>query len=350
MTDPGSSKPKVVRRTRPAAPAPERRVPSEVPRLGLSLYTAETAGGTRGIALLRLAGGLALLGSVLVVVADFLPYVVLDGDEVVAGQDIASILAHLVLLILGGGAGALMLAARGGRVGPALITALAATSPGLLLQHVFSGMDPVRHDGSEYHFGELYTTATIQGELGRTLVILGTALLLAAGVAAMLAWSDIAERDVLPLGSGRRVAGGAAGLSALLVVTALLVPLAATRIAKYTDPSGLVLTQELEQPHSVVTTSGLDLVGGILLLAGWVIAAAIVGAMTSRVTVVAALVGMGALALYEALMNLRDVIEGPDLVPGPRLYLLLAAAAVAIGAAWYSARVRDGSDEQLLSK
>lgn len=351
MTEQGS-KPRVVRRTKAngAAAQPDvRRTPSQVPDLGVSMYVARTVGGARGLGLLRLSGALALVGSLFVVVADFLPYLVLDDVEVVAGQDVWSILGHLVLLLLGGGAGVLMLAGRGGRVGPALIAALAATALGSLLQHIFAGQDPVRHDGSEYYFGELYTTAMIDGRSGRLLAIIGTAMLLGAGIAALIAWSDIAERDLLPLGAGRRVAGGAGGMSALLAVTAFLVPAATTRIAKYTDPSGLVLTQEFEQPHSVVTTSGLDLVGGILLLAGWVVAAAIVGAMTSRVTIVAALAGIGALALNNALMNLRDITEGPDLVGGPRLYLLLGAAVVALGTAWYSATVRDDADEQILS-
>lgn len=350
MTQSRSSKPRVVRRTTPASGPRRSKAPAEVPRLGLSMYLSHSVAGPRGLALLRLAGALALLGAVLVVVADFLPYLTLDGAEVRAGQDVWSVLAHLVLLALGGGAGALMIAGRGGRVGPALIATAAATAGGVLLQHIFAGQDPVRHEGAEYYFGELYTTATIEGRIGRMLAIVGTAMLLAAGIAAAAAWSDIAERDLLPLGAGRRVAGGAAGLAALLVVTALLVPPAATAIVKYTDPSGLVLTRALEQPHSVVSTSGLDLVGGILLLGGWVLAAAVAGAMTSRVTVVAALAGMGAVALHGALLNLRDVTEGPNLVAGPRLYLLLAAALIALGTAWYSARVRAGSGEQLLSQ
>lgn len=352
MTQAGSSKPRVVRRSGGARTATRRapgRAPAEVPGLGLAMYVAPTVGGRRGLTLLRVAGALAILGTALVVVADFLPYLVLDDVEVIAGQDVWSVLGHLLLLVVVGGAGAVMLAGRGGRVGPALIAAPAVTAPGLLLQHVFAGMEPVRHAGSEYYFGQLYTTAVIDGRIGRLLAVVGLALLLVAGIAAATAWSDIAERDVLPLGASRRVAGGAAGLVVLLLLIAFLVPLAATRIVKYTDPSGLVLTRELEQPHSVVTTSGLDLAGGVLLLIGWVVAAAVVGAMTSRVTVVAALVGIGALALYEALMNLREITQGPDLVAGPRLYLLLTGAILALGTGWYSARVRDGASGQLPS-
>lgn len=408
MTEPGSTNPRIVRRTRPAPTAPRptarrtargaaaaatepgpdhgvgqdptaaphpaaardraagddlaaepgrasgrdrpaRRSAAQVPRLGPAAYAAPTVAGARGALLLRLAGLLALLGALLTVVGDLQPYLVLDGSEVRAGQDVWSVLAHLVLLLLAGGAGALMLAGRGGRVGPALIAAPAATALGVLLRHVFAGTDPVSHDGAEYYFGELYTTATIEGLLGRTLAIAGAALLLAAGIAAAAAWSDIAERDLLPLGAARRVAGGAAGLAALLAVVGYLVPAAATRIVKYTDPSGLVLTQQLQQPQSMVSTHGLNLLGGVLLLAGWVLAAAVTGALTSRVTIVAALAGMGGLALHGALLNLREIAQGPDLVAGPRLYLLLGSALVALGTAWYAARVRDGSDEQLLS-
>ncbi|MFV0532782.1 MAG: hypothetical protein ACK5MR_03900 [Cumulibacter sp.] len=343
MTEPGD-RPRVVRRTRrstsPSTATEKRRDPSPPPPLGIGMYTAPTTGGSRGLALLRLAGALALAGAILTVVADFLPYVSLAGEQVTAGQDIASILAHIVVLVMCAGGGVLMLAGRGGRVGPALIAPFAMIAPGTLLQHIFAGALQVNHDGEEYYFGNLYTTLTIEPHIGRALAIVGAVALIAAGLASAGAWSDIAERDLLPLGSARGIAGGAAGITALLAVTALLVPAATPRIDKYTNAAGMVLTREIAEPHSAITSSSVAFVGGILLLIGWVLIAALVGAMTSRVTVVAALLGAGAVGLWQALLNLRDIIEGPDLVSGPRLYLLLGAAVVALGAAGYAARVR----------
>ncbi|WP_153505382.1 hypothetical protein [Cumulibacter manganitolerans] len=325
------------------------RGPVQAPQLGLSAYVERVPVDRAARVLLPTVGLLSAAGAVLVVVSDFLPYLVLDGDVVRAGQDLWSVLGHLALLVAGLGGGALLLARRGGRVGLALVAALCALAPGNLLLNVFNGVAPTSHDIGEYHFGVLYTTLTIEPRLGRTLAVVGWAALVLAGAPAVAAWRRVAERDLLPLGRGRRFAVGAAGLSVLLAVTAYLIPAALTKIEKYTDRSGLVLTRDIAEPKSLIAASGLGLVAALVLLAGWLVAGAVVGSMTSRATLVASLVGLAAVLLNAALLNARDAATGPDLVPGPRMYLLLLAGLLCAGAAAYAARVQGRDDAALLS-
>lgn len=326
-------------RSAPARSAPARRPkPTETPRMSVSTYAERVPVDGPGTVLMTVAGLLAAAGAVLVVVSDLVPFLVLDGEVVRASQNGWSVLAHLLLLAVGVGGGALLVLGRGGRVGLAAIAALCAVAPGNLLLSIFAGSDPRSHDLAEYYFGELHTTISIDGRLGRTLAVAGWALLCLAGGCAVAAWRQIAERDLIPLGPRRRLAVGAAGLAVLLAVTALIVPAALTAVRKYTDPSGLVLTRDLTEPHATIGAGGLGFVGGLVLLAGWLVAGAVVGSMTSRITVVAALAGLAGVLLHDAMLNARDVTVGADLVAGPRLYLLLAAALVAGGAAAYASR------------
>lgn len=329
---------------------PQRRRPAaEVPGLGAAGYLDRVPVDGAGRMLLPLAGLLAAAGAVLVVVADFLPYLALDGEQVTASQNAWSVIAHALLLLVGLGGGALLMSGRGGRVGPALIAAASCLGPGYLLLNVFAGADPRSHQLTEYYFGELYTTIDIQSRTGRVLAIAGWALLLLAGLLAAAAWRSVAERDLLPLGAGRRFAAGSAGLAGLLAIVAMILPPALTEIVKYTDPSGLVLTRELPAPYSAVGGSGLALAGGLLLIGGWLAAAAVVGSMSTRITVVAGLAGLAAVLLHAALLNARDVSVGANLAPGPRLYLLLTAGLIAAGAAGYAARVRGRDPVRLVS-
>ncbi len=314
------------------------------------MYTSRQPVDGPGRGLMGGAGLLAALGSVLVVVADYLPFIVLDGERVAPTMNIWSVLAQLLILAAGVGAGVLLLTGRGGRVGLALLAPIAVLAPAHLLQAFHAGASPRSHAVVEYYFGELHTTLTMQPEIGRTVAIAGWALLAVAGVLAAIAWRHVAERDLLPLDAGQRGPAGAAGLAVLLAVTAYLVPLGITRIEKYTDPSGLVLTRAQVDPKSVLGVSGFGLIAGLVLLASWVVAGAIVGSMASRVTLVAALGGLAAVLLYSAFTNARDTTASAELTPGPRLYLLLAAGLVAAAAAGYSATVRAGAARRLRSE
>lgn len=324
--------------------------PTPVPTLSVAEYVDDVPVTGSGRPLMVITGLLAAVGSILAVAGDWLPYAVLDGNEVSAPISVWSVLAHVLVLAIGVGSGALLVTGRGGRVGLALLATMCSIAPGALLLHVFAGAFPKSHDLGEYYFGILHTTLSIDGRMGRTLDIAGWALLVLAGLTAIAAWRQVAERDLLPLGAGRRFASGAAGLAVLLAVTAYLVPQAITSVRKYTDPSGLVLTRELTEPRSVVGAAGLGLAGGILLLVGWVLAGAVVGSMTSRVTVVAGLAGLAGMLWYSALINVRDVAAGADLVAGPRLYLLVVAGFVAALAAAYAATVRARADLPLVSE
>lgn len=327
-----------------------RRKATEAPTLDLAMYTAPQPVDGSGRGLMLATGALAALGALVVVLADYLSFIVLDGEQVSPAINVWSVLAHLVLLAAGVGAGVLLITGRGGRVGLALLAPVAILSPAYLLQAIHAGASPRSHDLVEYYFGELHTTITMQPQAGRTVAIAGWAMLALAGVLAAVAWRHVAERDLLPLDSGQRGPAGAAGLAVLLAVTAYLVPLAITRIEKYTDPSGLVLTRELVDPTSVLGASGLGLAAGLVLLAAWIAAGAFAGSMTSRVTLVAALAGLAAILLYSAFTNARDTTASAELTPGPRLYLLLAAGLVAAAAAGYSATVRAGAARRLRSE
>lgn len=332
--------------TKAAKAAPKKRTVATVPKPTVSNYFSEYD-GSRTVA--GLTGALAIVGSALIVVAGSLPYLRLGGVEVTAPVSVWSVIAHVLLLGLALVAGGALIAGRAGRTAITALVPLIALAPGKLLIAWYDGDFLLTHPGLEYYFGTAYTTTTIEGLPGRALTMAGCVLLILAGLSAIAAWRTLTERDLIPLEGARYFPSGAAVVAAVLAIIALAVPAAVPAVQKYTDPSGFVLTRDIQAPASAVSIGGLALAGGIVLMLGWLVAGAFVGSRTTRTALVGGLVGIAAVASSEALFNLRDVLAGPDVVGGPRLYLYAAAGVLAAVAAGYAAKARMPERDGLVS-
>ncbi|GAB3296253.1 hypothetical protein EK0264_14900 [Epidermidibacterium keratini] len=325
-----------------ARPRPATVVPEPTVRT----YFAES-GGLRP--LVGLTGALAVAGTALLVVADYVPYLRLDGQEVSAPISVWSILGHVLLLALALIAGGALIVGRGGRTAITALVPLIALAPGKLLIAWYDGDFLLTHPGLEYYFGTAYTTTAIEGLAGRAIMMAGCAVLALAGLTAIAAWRTMTERDLIPLEGARYFPSGAAVVCAVLAIIALAVPAAVPAVQKYTDPSGFVLTRDIQAPASAVSIGGVALAGGIVLMVGWLVAGAFVGSRSTRTALVGGLVGIAVVAGSSALFNLRDVLAGPDVVGGPRLYLYAAAGVLAAVAAVYAAKSRMPERDELVS-
>lgn len=333
--------------TKPSAkPTAKKRPVAPVPEPTVRTYFTESHGLRP---LVALTGALAVAGTITLVVADYFGYVRLEGQEVSAPISVWSILGHLLLLALALVAGVALTAGLGGRTAITALVPLIALAPGKLLIAWYDGDFLLTHPGLEYYFGTAYTTTTIEGLPGRALTMAGCVLLILAGLSAIAAWRTLTERDLIPLEGARYFPSGAAVVAAVLAIIALAVPAAVPAVQKYTDPSGFVLTRDIQAPASAVSIGGLALAGGIVLMLGWLVAGAFVGSRTTRTALVGGLVGIAAVAGSEALFNLRDVLAGPDVVGGPRLYLYAASGVLAAVAAGYAAKARMPERDGLVS-
>ena len=287
------------------------------------------AEGWRAFAM-RVAGVLLIAGAILLVTAQYVPYADLGGKTVTAPVSVLSIVAQIVLLAVLLTAGGLLAAGRGGRAAMAMSMAFGISAVGSALLVIFETTDRPSHPSTDYYFGQGYDTASIVGRAGHSLALIAEIALIVAGILCVACWNGTVEDDPVPL-EGARVGVAVASVGAGIIgFIAFFNPpvFPAVRVSK---PDGIMeVPVEIQVPVGPTDALGLGRVGGLTFTVTILVLGVLIALLTSRKSVIGALIGLSGFFAYQTLLNLRDVAGTTDFVAGVRTYLLIAATVVVI--------------------
>jgi hypothetical protein len=265
--------------------------------------------------LARVAGGLAVVAAVLLLIAPAFPLARVAGADVGGPGNLWAFVPALPLVALVAAAGALAGTGRLPRLGLAVLFPAGTLAAGLLLQ-TLGLLRTGSHSTLDLPLA-LGTSARYQAGPGLVVHAIGYALLVAAAVLAAAAWPRTIMEDGGDL-DPRRPRLAAWGL-AVGVLTALVLGM-----APYSSsiPPGAPTLPERD---------GLDLLGALVLTLGAAAWAVLAATLRPRLAVVGAYAGLAAtlltLGLADALLVARS--DGLGASAGG-VGILLAAAAVAV--------------------
>jgi hypothetical protein len=271
--------------------------------------------------LARVAGGLAVAGAVVRLVATVPPAASSGGTDLGGLQNVADLIPPLPLVVLVAAAG--LLCTRGvlPRLGLAALLSAGTLSAGPLLRTLWL-LDTGSRSTTDLPLG-IATSARYEAGAGLVLLAVAYGLLVAAAVAAGLAWS----RTVMEDDGGfdpRRPELAAWGL--LVGIFAGL----AFGMSPFTSAIGL-------DPGPVPERSGAALPGGLVLSLGAAVWAVVAATLRPRLAVVGAYAGLLAVLAAEALGTLLLVVRSPALGAGAgtvgSVLAVLAVAALLLAAA-----------------
>ncbi len=321
-----------------------RRVPARpkqrAPELTFATVVAPVQSRGWAPIMMRVAGVLAVLGALALVIGQYTPYADLSGHTVTAPVSVLSILAQLILLIVVAGAGVLLATGRAGRSAMSMLLAFGATAIGSLMLVVFETTNVPEHPTTDFYFGKGYDTTSIAGLAGHTLTVAGQAALVAALILCAICWVHIDDNDPVPL-EGARVGVAVASVGAGIIGLIAFYNPPFFPAVRVTKPDGITeVPVDVQVPPGPGGMLGLGRVGGIILMVTVLIIGVLIAFLLARMSVVGGLVGLSGFFAYEALLNFRDVIGNPDFVAGVRSYLLVAATLITAGGALYAVSTR----------
>lgn len=263
----------------------------------------------------RIAGGLAVLAAVLLLIAPAFPLARVDGTDVGGPGNLWAFVPALPLVALVGAAGALAVTGRLPRLGLAVLFPAGTIAAGLLLQTV-ALLRTGSHSTLDLPLG-IGTSARYQAGPGLTTHAIGYGLLVAAAVVATAAWPRTIMEDAGDL-DPRRPRLAAWGLAAG-VLTALVLGMApySSTIA----PGAPTLPER----------AGLDLLGALVVTLGAAAWAVLAATLRPRLAVVGAYAGLAATLLTLGLANALLVARSDGLgASAGGVGTLLAAVAIAV--------------------
>lgn len=277
----------------------------------------------------RIIGGLAVLGSLLLLVAPGFDLVTEDsGSGAGAAPNILDFAGPLLVAAVVGGAGALCVLGRLPRLGLAVIVGAGVLSIGLLIQTLYLYDSAARSSRDLPLPIALVRTFPYDPATGIRLLVAAYVLFVAALVLTCWAWPRTWMEDE---GGFDALRPRFAGLGFLVGFVAVM--------GVYLEPSTSDLTGFAQE--SLVQRDGLDAVGGVVLAGALVICSVLAPSLRPRLAVVGMYLGlfaiMGGYALRNALLVARSTFL--DTSPGGVAQFVgaLGFALLALGA-WRMSR------------
>ena len=273
----------------------------------------------------RIAGGIALAGAVLRLLAPAFPLARSNGRELGAAGNVLDFVPPLPLVGVVLAAAALCVRGRLPRLGLAALLSAGTLSAGLLLR-TLALLDTGTRTTVDLPLG-IGTSARYQVGDGLVLLVLAYGLLAVAALVAALAWPRTLMEDE---GGFDRRRPRVAAWGLLVGVFAALV----LGMSPYSSVSALT-------PPTLPERAGLDLLGGLLLALGAAAWAVLAATLRPRLAVVGAYAGLSAVLATEGLATLLLVARSPavDASAGGIGTLLAALALLALAV---SAALRRG--------
>ena len=269
--------------------------------------------------LARVAGGLGVLGALLRFVAA-IPALASTDDRDLGGLDtVWDLVPPLPLVLVVGAAGVLVARGRLPRLGRAVLLAAGTLAAGLLLA-TLALFATGSHSTVDLPLG-IGTSVRYDPGAGLVLLTVAYGLLVAAAVAAGIAWSTTVMEDDGAFDPQRpRIAtwGLIVGVGTAL----------AFGMAPYGSSTGL-------DPGTVPERGGLELLGGLLFTLGAAAWAVIAATLRPRLAVAGAYAGLAAVLATETLAILLLAVRSPAVeTTAGTIGRILALSAVTVLALW----------------
>jgi hypothetical protein len=271
--------------------------------------------------LARVAGGLALAGAVLRLLAGFPALATSDGTGLGGSQNVWDLIPPLPVLLVVGAAGFFLAQGRLPRLGMAVLLSAGTLSAGELLR-TLALFDTDSRSTVDLPLG-IATSARYEPGTGLVLLAVAYALMTVAALAAGVAWSTTVMEDD---GAFDRLRPKVATWGLIIGCLAALV----FGMSPFTSVIGL-------EPGPVTERSGTDLLGGLVLTlgtAGWAVVAA---TLRPRLAVAGAYAGLAAVLAADVLATLLLVVRSPALEVGAgtvgSLIAVVAVTALALAVA-----------------
>jgi hypothetical protein len=170
------------------------------------------------------------------------------------------------------------------------------------------------------------------------LTVAALVLVIAAGVAATVAWGRTVMEDGGAVDPVRSALAGAAVLLGVVTVLSLALPPVDVPDRLVRDPTtGLETVVTSEGPQALLERPGLALLGGLLLAGAVLLCSVVAPSLRPRLGAVGGLLAIAVAVLGAALGGLRDAVASSTLewtVPGAGLLLTGVGYAVLTVLAW----------------
>ncbi|CAN5327169.1 hypothetical protein BH20ACT5_BH20ACT5_00480 [soil metagenome] len=284
----------------------------------------------------RVTGITAVIGAAGLVVARFLPYLVIAGDPVLPPRGVLDVLAALLWPGMVIGAGVSVVRGRLPRLGLAVIGASGGLAVGRALREIYQLADEQSHPGTEAFFGNWLVTSSIGPAVGVWLTLASYLLLVSALPLTLLAWPRTVMEDaedfepLRPLGTG---IGAAAGFLGLLAVAAAPMDLARRTL---TGPGGFVVVVDEPGPASLLDQVGFGLAGTLALASAVVVLSVTAATLRPRLATVGVFAALAGYFIGSAAGTALDAGRSTELALGLGGVLQIAAAVVFSAAAGWS--------------
>ncbi|WP_193616546.1 hypothetical protein [Goekera deserti] len=288
--------------------------------------------------LARASGLVQVLAGLVGLVAPFLAYLVVGGEEVRLVSGPADVLVVVLLPLASVAAGLILLAGRVPKLGLAYGAVAGTLAVGRLCIELYEGRASTARPGSEVISGQLVTTSTVQAQAGWVLGVAALALTVLAGLLAAAAWGRTVMEDGGSLDPARPALAGTAAALGALTVLCLTLPPVDVPDELVTDPdTGLVTVVTREGSQALLERPGLALLGGLLLAGALLLCSVIAPSLRPRLAAVGGLAAVGLVVLAQGLTGLRDAATSDDVVwtvPGAGLLVLGLLDVLLAVAAW----------------
>ena len=295
-------------------------------------------------ALARVGAVTAILASVLLVIARFLPYADVGGIRISPPHAPLDIVAALLWAGVIAAAGCYVVLGRLPRLWLAVLAVSGALAIGLGIGELYQLQGAGAHRGVEVFFGRRAVTSSIDALAGVWVHLSAYLLLVGTLVLTLLAWPRTTMDDNGDFDGRRPLVMGLAALAGLAGVLAVSARPQDTPDQVLQDISGFRVSVEIAGEVSLLDRLGLDLLSGLLIAFAVFAVALLAATLRPRLATVGALIGLAAYFLSSALLLLLESGRYADLViaPGGVLYLLSGLAFAALAA--YCVRA-DGRDQ-----
>ena len=286
----------------------------------------------------RVAGLLLVVAGLVGAVAAFPTYLVVGGTTVDRVTGPVDALVALVGPAATVAVGVVLLRGRVPRLGLAFAAVTGAFAVGRLLIELYQGHGSTARPAVEVLAGERVLTSSVQTGTGWVLGVVALALVVLAGIVALVAWGRTVMEDGGALDPLRPALAGSAVVLGVFAVLCLALPAADVPDRVVTDPAtGLQTVVTEEGPQALLERPGLALLGGLLLAGALLLCAVTAPSLRPRLGAVGGLLGVTVFLLAAALTGWRDAVRGPDVdwtVPGAGLLVLGLASAGLTVLAW----------------
>jgi iron complex transport system permease protein len=292
----------------------------------------------------RVSGALLTLAAVVSIAALFPTYLVVGGQELSMVTGFGGVLVALVVPAAHLAVGAVLVRGLVPKFGLAYAGVAGALAVGQLLIELYRGSSSTTRPAVEVIAGRRVLTSGVDVRPGWVLGVLALVLVVAAGVAATIAWGRTVMEDGGALDPARSVLAGAAVLLGVLTVLSLALPAVDVPDHLVTDPAtGFQTVVTSEGPQALLERPGLALLGGLLLAGAVLLCSVVAPSLRPRLAAVGGLLAITVAVLAAALSGLRDAVASSALewtVAGAGLLLAGLGYALLTGLAWRLRRAR----------